>query len=132
MKKMRKTWKVLICVLFISLPCVVLAASDIVTYKGKVIPVAWQPVETLQNGAPLPSSSRIYYEVYTSSMNRKFWILEEKTFNTWTNMTLRKGRFYVGIRAVREVDGEITVSDISWSYDPDVVQGPMFILQYDK
>ncbi len=107
--------------------------AGMVVYRGPVIAIEWRPVTTLGDGSPIPAGSRIYYEVWTMKTNCKDRRLEGKTYVPWANVYLRNGRYYVGVRAIREIDGiPSSESDISWSNDPVVVDGSTFILQGAK
>lgn len=97
------------------------------------VSVAWDPVETNVDGEPITGtiSYKIYYRTALSEVEA---FVATTTDTRYTFTFTVEGRYYMGVRAVRNVDVvEIGSSIISWSDNPAVCQdGKIFGAQYFK
>ena len=102
--------------------------------------VAWDPVDTLTTGDPLPATDTVDYNIYTQDThyNSAPVLVAEGVTDTQYVLTFQtEGRHLVGVQAVRhcrDPDGTewaSSPSTISWSDDPVVCNnGETFGIMY--
>ena len=94
--------------------------------------VGWDNVTTLIDGRTLPVGNTVSYRVYlrpdgTTTQTQ----VAQVTTNQATITFTVEGKYYIGIQAVRFVAGEeVSVSGISWSDDPLVVDTRTFGVKF--
>ena len=118
MKKLLLT----LCLLLMAIPCF---AQDINWTVTNQATVEWDAVITLENNEPIPEGSVISYEVYLvkSDQDKSLAVSMGVVYDTNMLLTItEEGKYFWGVKPIREVDGEVLENEISWSDDPLVTQ----------
>ena len=91
------------------------------------VTLAWNPVISMEGGAAIPEGDVISYEVFSvpeigdKALDLK---LEGETLSTEMTISfIEEGRFYLGVRAVRQkYDKRVSQSQVIWTDDPGVMK----------
>lgn len=119
--------KKILCLTFLAILLMTGSALAEKWTTANQITVAWDPI-TVSSGIV---SYKIYYKPISVPTPETMYA--EKVADTQITMTFaNEGRYYVGVRSVRTVDGiDLEASTISWSNDPlAVLNGETFGIQY--
>lgn len=127
--------QILIIGLIVLLPFGVFAQDHVVDQAT----VAWDAVNTLLGGTPLPEGDTVLYELFLvpqtetgpQALMGNLFPVGQTSELQYTLTFSREGRFIVGVRAVRIRDkARISVSEITWSNNPERVQDGIFFIVY--
>jgi hypothetical protein len=91
------------------------------------VTLAWNPVTSMEGGAAIPEGDVISYEVFSvpeigdKALDLK---LEGETLSTEMTISfIEEGRFYLGVRAVRQkYDKRVSQSQVIWTDDPGAMK----------
>jgi len=110
------------------------AAYAVTWHTANQSTIAWDAVNTLSSGEPIPAGDVIQYKIYlvTPTENRdnptEIGVTEGLEF---TITITTEGEFYPGVRAVRLSNGvPVGESEISWSDNPEATNENPFGIRY--
>jgi hypothetical protein len=91
-------------------------------YPANEKTVAWDAVTTLESGDTIPADNVVRYEIYIKNADGTNIVAVSSTIQTSCTIPFSdEGKFFWGVKAIREVNGEnVSESVINWSDNPDV------------
>lgn len=98
-------------------------------YPANQAEVQWNQVTTLADGRQVPADNVIQYAVYIATdKGNPTEVVDFLELTSFLISFSQEGRFYVGVQAIRLMDGaEVSRSEISWSDNQEVSPDPFGI-----
>jgi len=132
--------RVVLAVILIFTLAHIAGAAEMVWKPTNQASIAWDAVTTFDDGSALPSGSTVQYDTFTRGEKDPVTTYVRAATVTVPAVTLTfqiEGRYFVGVQAIRLVNGVVVPesnSTISWSDNADMVQGgiPFGISYYKK
>lgn len=117
MKKIKSILVLMVLFLFVSVPVL----ADVNWHLANQTTVGWDAVTTLSDGTTIPPE-QISYKVYIAKLVDKTDMVEvgNAIVDVQFTVTLTsEGKWFVGVKAIRTIDGvNIESSRIAWSDNP--------------